>query len=139
MEYRGGLRFDALTQSGHTVVIDGAPEVGGQDQGPRPMEMVLAALGSCSGIDVALIVQKMHVQLDAFSIVLGGSRRDREPKVYEHIALEYRFASPDLSASQAQRAVHLSFEKYCSVSEMLRATVAFSVQVFLNDRLVDEF
>jgi len=139
LEYREGLRFDAFTESGHTLVIDGAPEAGGHNQGPRPMEMVLVALGSCSGIDVVLMLQKMRGTVNAFWMRLDGSRREQEPRVYEHIVLEYHLDSPDLTESQAKRAVHLSVEKYCSVAEMLSATVRLSVQVFLNDQLIEEF
>ncbi len=139
LKYQDGICFEASTESGHTVVIDGPLQSGGKNQGPRPMELVLLALGSCSGVDIALMLQKMRVRLDDFSIHLDGARREREPKVYEHIMLQYRLHSPDLSEAQAKRAVHLSVEKYCSVSEMLRATVNLSVQVFLNDQLLEEF
>lgn len=139
LTYGGGIAFEATTESGHTVVIDGSASAGGQNLGARPMELVLLALGSCSGIDVALMIQKMRVELTEFSIRLDGQRRDEEPKVYKQITIEYRFGSPDLTAAQATRAVQLSIEKYCSVAEMLRATVALQVRVLLNEETVAEF
>ena len=139
LEYRQGLHFEASTESGHTVDIDGPAQAGGQNLGPRPMELILLALGSCSGVDVVLMVQKMRAALDDFSIRLDGQRREEEPRVYEKIALEYRLASPDLTEAQAKRAVHLSIERYCSVSAMLQATVALEIRVFLNDQLLETF
>lgn len=139
LELAGPLGFRVKTESGHEVLIDGPPDLGGENRGPRPMEMVLVALGSCTSVDVVMMVKKMRATLTGFSVGVDGSRRDEDPKIFERIVLDYRIASPDLKPEQAVRAVRLSMEKYCSVTAMLRHDVDFVVRVLLNDALVETF
>lgn len=137
LELAGAMAFRAKTESGHEVVIDGPPDLGGENRGPRPMEMVLVALGSCSAVDVVLTVKKMRAALTGLAVSLDGARSGEDPKIYERIALDYRLTSPDLKPAQAVRAIRLSLEKYCSVAAMLRHDVDFTVRIWLNDALVD--
>lgn len=137
--FAGGMKFLGTTESGHQVTIDAAPEVGGDNAGARPMEMTLMALGGCSGIDVMSILNKMRVALDHFSIDFAGERRDEHPRVFVRIVANYRFRGPDEATDKMIRAVHLSQEKYCSVSAMLATTAVIEANIFVNDQLVERF
>ncbi len=117
-----GLHFRAHTPSGHTVDVDGAVAHGGTDQGPRPMELVLVSLASCSGIDVALILDKGRQPYEGLEIDVDGQRADAIPAVYEKIHVHYT-ATGTLAPDRLARAVRLSMEKYCSVTKMLQPDV----------------
>lgn len=120
------MSFIGETDSGHAVIIDSAPEVGGRNLGARPMEMVLLGLGSCSVVDLLLILKKSRQQvLDCF-VEIDAERADDIPAVFTKIHLHYVIKGTGLAAKQVQRAVSLAAEKYCSVSAMLEKTVAIS-------------
>jgi putative redox protein len=108
--------------SGHGVVIDGAPEIGGRNLGVRPMEMVLIGLGGCTAMDVLSILKKQRQQVTDFTIELEAQRREEPPKVFTEIHLRYIIKGRDLKDIHVKRAVELSAEKYCSVSAMLEKT-----------------
>jgi putative redox protein len=108
--------------SGHGVVIDGAPEIGGHNLGVRPMEMVLIGLGGCTAMDVLSILKKQRQQVTGFTIELEAQRREEPPKVFTEIHLRYIIKGHDLKDIHVKRAVELSAEKYCSVSAMLEKT-----------------
>lgn len=130
--YMGGMAFEARTPSEHGIRMDGAPEIGGADGGARPMEVVLAALGGCSGMDVVAILNKMRVTIDSFQMEVDGERKATDPKVYREIRCLYAITSPDALPEQVQRAVRLSQEKYCSVVAMLEKTAQMIVRIQLN-------
>lgn len=134
-----GMKFSAVSQSGHTVFLDAASQAGGENEGIRPMEMVLGALGGCTGIDVVSILNKMRVAYTAFAIDAEGARQEEHPKVFREITLNYRFDAPAEAEDRIKRAVHLSQEKYCSVSAMLAATARIKTQIFLNGSPVEVF
>ncbi len=134
--YQGHMQFAATSGSGHTVVMDSAPEVGGQNQGVRPMELVLAALGGCTGMDVVSILNKMRVPYTAFRLDVHGERASEHPKVYEKITLQYVFEGDGGQEEKFVRAVTLSQDKYCSVSAMLAKTASLETQVILNGAII---
>lgn len=111
------------SSSGHALVMDAAPEVGGRNLGARPMEMVLLGLGGCTAIDVVSILKKARQPVTGCEVQLEATRSDGVPRVFTAIALRYRVSGSDLSEKQVSRAVSLSSEKYCSVSRMLEPTV----------------
>jgi len=123
LEKVGSVAFEAHTGSGQTLVMDGSPGDGGQDLGLRPMETVLCGLGGCSGIDVALILQKSRQQIDNCEIDIEAKRADSVPAVFTDIHLHYRVTGSELDPKKVGRAVSLSMEKYCSVTRMLESTV----------------
>ncbi|MCH7851569.1 MAG: OsmC family protein [Candidatus Marinimicrobia bacterium] len=127
-----GSTFLAKGPSNHWVVMDAKPEDGGQDGGARPMELVLMAMGGCSGIDIELILRKMRLKLSDFRIHLKGERADSDPRVYTKIHAEYHFWGRDLPREKLERAVKLSEEKYCSVSNMLNRVAAVTTEVILH-------
>lgn len=121
-----GMAFDATASTGHVVRMDAAPEVGGENTGPRPMEMVLMGLGGCTGIDVVMMLQKMGQNVTDVQIEIDSERAEEIPKVYTKIHVHFKVTGTDLNEKKVQRAVDLSAEKYCSVSKMLEKTAQMS-------------
>lgn len=117
-----GMSFVAETGSGHAVVMDGAPEAGGRNIGPRPMEMVLAGTGGCSAFDVVLILKKGRHQVSACDVSLKAERADSDPKVFTNIHFHYRVKGKQLKPDAVARAIELSKDKYCSASIMIGKT-----------------
>jgi putative redox protein len=120
--------FEALSGSGHTVLLDGPPDHGGQNRGPRPMELMLMGLGGCAAFDVVHILRKSRQPVLNCVAELRAERVDAVPAVFETIHLHFIVSGrASLSDKQVARAVSLSAEKYCSVSIMLeRAGVVIS-------------
>lgn len=116
------MSFVGETESGHAVVIDSAPEAGGRNIGPRPMEVVLLGLGGCSSIDVMLMLQKSRQRVTDCVVEIEAERAEDIPRVFTKIHLHFVVTGRDLSAKHVERAVSLSAEKYCSVSRMLEKT-----------------
>ena len=116
------MTFVGETGSGHAVVIDSAPEVGGRNLGARPMEMVLLGLGSCTAIDVMLMLQKSKQDVTDCVVEIDAERAEDIPKVFTKIHVRFIVTGRALSDKHVQRAVSLSAEKYCSVSRMLEKT-----------------
>lgn len=123
LKWAGGAAFVGLSSGGHKVVIDGPPEGGGRDLGPRPMEMILLGLGACSSYDVVSILKKARQEVSSVEIDVDGKRADSIPSVFTDIHLHFRVAGRNVSERQVERAVQLSAEKYCSASIMLGKTV----------------
>jgi len=109
--------------SNHWVSIDTKIEALGSDAATHPMELVLLALGSCTGCDVLSILQKKNVSLQDFEIHLDAERSEEHPRVFTKIHLEFVFVGKGLTPMPIERAIELSQQKYCSVSAMLKPTV----------------
>ena len=118
-----GCFFVGKADSNHSISIDTPKESFGSDAAAHPMELVLIALGSCSGCDVVSILNKKQVQLKGFEIHIDAERSDNYPKVFTKIHMEYVFYGEKINPVHAERAIELSAEKYCSVSAMLKASV----------------
>ncbi|HOB90887.1 MAG: OsmC family protein [Bacillota bacterium] len=129
VEWKGGLRFEGVGPSGHTVVMDASTESGGQDTGPRPTEMVLFGLGGCTGIDVAILLQKMRQQVSGIALRISAQRADKDPRRFTDIHITYEISGTDLDEAKVQRAVSLSAEKYCSVLHSLNANITTSYEI----------
>lgn len=121
-----GIHFIAETESGHEIAMDGAAEIGGQDKGARPMEVVLAGLGGCSAIDVMMILNKSRQSVSNCEIEITAERAEAVPKVFTKIHLFYRVSGNQLDNNKVERAISLSMEKYCSVTKMLENTAVMS-------------
>lgn len=122
-----GMAFIGESDSGHGVVMDGAPDIGGRNLGVRPMEMVLMGLGGCTAIDVMVILGKQRQPVEDCWIELSADRADvKAPKVFTKIHVHYVVKGKELDPKQVERAVNLSAEKYCSVSAMLKSSVEIS-------------
>ncbi|GAB4346291.1 MAG: OsmC family protein [Gammaproteobacteria bacterium] len=117
------VAFVGETGSGHAVVMDGAPDAGGRNLGPRPMEMVLLGLGGCTAFDVVAILRKARQPVDDCIIEVEAERAESVPKVFTRIHVHYVVRGRNLEEKHVARAVRLSADKYCSVSRMLAASV----------------
>ncbi len=127
------MSFVGETSSGHSVVMDGAPEVGGRNLGPRPMEMVLLGLGGCTSFDIVSILKKSRVPVENCIVNISAERADSVPAVFTRIHVHYIVKGARLSDKQVQRAVDLTSEKYCSVAMMLKSTVEISYDYEIQD------
>lgn len=130
-----GAMFLGESGSGHSVVMDGPPDHGGRNLGPRPMEMLLLGVGGCSSYDVMSMLQKSRQQVVDCRVEIEAERADAVPAVFTRIHLHFVVTGKALKEKQVQRAVELSAEKYCSASIMLGAagvamTHSFEVQEF---------
>lgn len=119
MGNEAGMSFVAETGSGHAFVMDGAPEAGGRNLAPRPMETVLAGTGGCSAFDVVMILKKGRQAVTGCDIKLSAERAESDPKVFTKIHFHYRVKGHQLKPEAVARAIELSKEKYCSASIML--------------------
>lgn len=117
--WKGDMTFDA-TNPGGSIVMDASKEIGGNDNGLRPKAMMLASLAGCSGIDIAMLVKKMRIEIDTFDIVIEAELTDELPRYYHKVACEYNFYGKDLNEVKIKKLVDLSVEKYCGVMEMFR-------------------
>ena len=114
-----GMSFLAETGSNHALVMDGAPEAGGRNLAPRPMELLLAGTGGCTAFDVVMILKKGRHNVTGCEVSLHAERAETEPKVFTHIHFHYKVRGNNLKQEAVARAIELSKSKYCSASIML--------------------
>lgn len=119
---QGGMSFIAEAGSGHAVVMDGAPESGGRNLGPRPMEMLLAGAGGCTASDVVVILRKSGQDVRGCEVRLEAERAPTDPKVFTRIHFHFVVRGRGLAPRIVERAIRLSHDKYCSASIMLGKT-----------------
>jgi putative redox protein len=120
------VTFVAETESGHAIVMDGAPEGGGRNLGPRPMETMLAGTGGCTAYDVVTILRKARQNVSDCVVEVNAERAPQDPKVFTRIHFHFVVTGRDVDAKQVDRAIHLSAEKYCSASIMLGKIAAIT-------------
>jgi putative redox protein len=118
-----GVTFIGKADSNHWITMDGPENFGGSDAGIRPKELLLVALGGCTGSDVATILQKKKVKLDGFEINVSAEMQETHPQVYTKIELEYVFYGKNISKEAVERAIELSLTTYCSVTAMLKKAI----------------
>jgi len=131
LKLNSGACFDIDVSSGHSITIDGSPEIGGENRGARPMELVLAGLGGCTAMDVLEILKKSRQQVTDVQIKLNAERAEKPPRVFTQIDIHYLVSGYNLREKTVQRAVDLSAEKYCSASIMIgkTATLRHTVEI----------
>jgi putative redox protein len=122
----GTAAFEATAGSGGTLVVDGAPEIGGEGKGMRPMELLLASVASCSAMDVLHILRKQKEKLEGLSVAIEGARPDAVPAPFTSMKLVFEARGVDLDHHKLQRAVQLAVEKYCSAGATLASGVAIT-------------
>ena len=122
---------------GHKIEIDAKPESGGRDKGPRPKPLILAALGGCTGMDVAGILKKMRVELDTLNVKVDGELTEEQPKHYFQVLVTYELTGKDINIDKVKNAVSLSEEKYCGVSFMLKQALKLSSKIIINGDIVE--
>ncbi len=133
IKWSEGMSFVGETGSGHALVIDGAPEHGGRNLGPRPMELLLMGAAACTAFDVVLILRKARQPVLDCVVDAEAERAESEPRVFTRIVLTYTVTGRGLDRRQVERAVALSKEKYCSATIMLAKTAAIEARVVVVD------
>ena len=121
-----GMTFLAETESNHVLAMDGAPEGGGRNLAPRPMELVLAGTGGCTAYDVVLILRKSGQAVTGCEVKLSADRATSDPKVFTRIHMHFIVRGKALKRNLVEHAIRLSYEKYCSASIMLAKTAELS-------------
>lgn len=116
------VSFLGTSETGHNVTMDGPPDAGGRDLGPRPMELVLLGTGGCTAYDVVHILKKSRADIAGCEVELQAERAENDPKVFTAIHLHFIVKGTSLKHEQVARAIELSAEKYCSASIMLGKT-----------------
>lgn len=127
----GKFNFEASNETGFTVELDAKAAIGGEGKGFRPMEMMLVGLGGCSGIDMVSMLTKQKEPLDDVKINIKATRRDEEvPPIFDVIAIHFELTG-SLNASKVERALQMTFDKYCSVANILSrsATINFTYSI----------
>ncbi len=129
-----GMQFVGSADSGHAVVMDALSSVGGNNTGSRPMELLLIALGGCTGMDVISILRKKKQNVSRLELNVTGEQAEDHPRMYTTIHIEYVLTGKDISDKAVKRAVELSLEKYCSVG----ATLDKAAKITHSYRVIQE-
>jgi putative redox protein len=132
--YVNGLQFVGEADSGHAIVMDGTPDVGGRNTGLRPTELLLIGIGGCSGMDIVSILKKKKQDVKGVEININGQKAENYPKKFTEIQLEFVIAGKDISEEAVKRAVQLSMEKYCAV----KATLEGSAKINYSYKIIEE-
>ena len=117
--------------SGHTITMDGAPDIGGRNLASRPMEVLLMGMGGCTAIDVVSMLKKQRQDIDGVEVAMTAERATDYPKVYVDVKLVYTVRGRKLNRALVERAVSLSDEKYCSATAMFKKTAKVTHEVVL--------
>ena len=126
IKWLDNVSFVGETETSHAIVMDGAPDAGGRNIGPRPMEVVLIGTGGCTAFDVVHILKRARQAVSDCVVELEAERADTDPKVFTKIHMHFVVTGKDLKPEQVERAIKLSAEKYCSASIMLGKTAVIT-------------
>jgi len=126
------MSFDGSSDSGFTVPLGTTPEVGGDDDGFRPLELLAVGLAGCTAMDVVSILSKKRQDLTSFEVRVHADRQDEHPKVFTHLTIEYVLSGNDLSREAVERAVQLSAEKYCPAQAMFAKIVPIDLKITIQ-------
>ena len=126
--WQGGLKFEADLY-GHKLVTDAPVEGGGENSGPTPKVLMMAALAGCTGMDAVSILKKMRVDLQAFNVTVEAEMRDEHPKYYEKMHVIYEFTGKDLPLAKLEKAVNLSKEQYCGVEAVYKRVMEMTHEI----------
>ncbi len=131
-KWLGNMAFESNNPSGHNLTIDAGPDDGGKGKGYRPKALMLSSLAGCSGLDVAMLIKKMKLEVKDFTIEIKANLTDEHPKFYDKVIVEYHFYGDQLEEKKLQRAVDLSVEKYCGVIEMFRQFAQIEIETIFH-------
>jgi len=132
VKWTEGMAFEAEVND-FKITIDAVEKVGGKNLGPRPKPLTLVSLGGCTGMDVISILGKMRVEPDYFNVEISGELTDEHPKYYHTISIKYIFRGKDLPMAKLEKAVTLSQDRYCGVTEMLKAKSKIIHEIIVED------
>jgi len=128
----GKFNFEAENENGFTVELDAKAAIGGEGKGFRPMEMLLVGLGGCSGIDMVNVLTKQKEPLEDIKIAINATRKDEEmPPIFDIIDIHFDLFG-DLSTAKVERALSMTFDKYCSVSNILGRSAKINFTYKIN-------
>ena len=133
VRWASGMTFLAQTGSGHIAVMDGAPDGGGQNLAPRPMEMVLVGTGGCTAYDVVVILKKSGQPVSGCEVKVSSERAPTDPKVFTKIHMQFTVRGRGLKRNVVEHAIRLSHDKYCSASIMLGKTAEISHEIVYGE------
>lgn len=132
VNWSGEMAFEAEVND-FKIKLDAHEAVGGKNSGPRPKPLILVALGGCTGMDVVSMLTKMRVKPDYFNIEVDGELTEEHPKYYHKIHIKYIFRGDDLPIEKLEKAINLSQDRYCGVSEMLRGKAELTHEIVIQD------
>lgn len=128
-KWLGKMAFESNNPSGLNLTIDAGPDDGGEGKGYRPKALMLSGLAGCSGLDVAMLIGKMKLEVRDFNIDITANLTDEHPKYYDKVHVVYNFHGDQLDEKKLKRAVDLSVEKYCGVMEMFRKFAEVNIEI----------
>ena len=132
VQWKKGMAFEADV-NGFKLMIDATTEHGGTNKGPRPKPLMMVALAGCTAMDVVSILKKMRVEPDDFTIRIEGNLTDEHPKHFTKMHIIYEFTGNDLPKDKLEKAINLSQERYCGVSESYRKAMELSHEIVINN------
>jgi putative redox protein len=118
-KWNGKMHFESSVNN-HVIHFDKLAEFGGEDAGPRPKPLILSAIGSCTGMEIVSILEKMRVKIEGLEIDVTGQLNDGQPKIYKSVRMIFKVKSLDPDKLKIERAIQLAAEKYCGVLAMVR-------------------
>ncbi|MGI6226794.1 MAG: OsmC family protein [Peptococcales bacterium] len=129
VRWQENVSFEAEVGSGHKIVMDGSSDIGGENKGARPTELLLSGVGGCSGIDMVNTLKKMRQEVTSLTVHVNGERAEDYPQRFTDVHVHFELEGPNLDPEKVQKVAQLSMEKYCSVSLSLNAEVTYSYEV----------
>ncbi len=128
VKWNGKMAFETTLQ-GHTLLMDAGLENGGDDSGPRPKSLILSSLAGCTGMDVVSLLAKMRIDVEEFELIVEADIEKDHPKYYNRINVIYQFKGANLPLEKLQKAVDLSFDKYCGVIGLLKKAIPVTTEI----------
>jgi putative redox protein len=122
------LSFSGTADTGFSLPLGAKPQVGGDNDGFRPMELIALGMAGCTAMDVISILQKKRQEITSFEVIVNGQRADEHPRVFTHIDIEYRIRGVDVDEAAVKRAIELSETKYCPAQAMLGDVVPIELK-----------
>jgi putative redox protein len=122
------LSFTGTADSGFSLPLGAKPQVGGDDDGFRPMELIALGLAGCTAMDVVSILQKKRQEISSFEVIVNGQRAEQHPRAFTHLEVEYRISGVDIDPAAVERAIELSETKYCPAQAMLGKVVPIELK-----------
>ncbi|HKL31794.1 MAG TPA: OsmC family protein [Tangfeifania sp.] len=132
ISWKDKMAFSAEV-NGHEIMLDASEKVGGENRGPRPKPLMLAALAGCTGMDVVSILKKMRVEVEDFNVSVEGDLTEEHPKQFSKMHVIYEFKGKDLPMEKLQKAVNLSEERYCGVSATYRQAMEITSEIKVSE------
>lgn len=131
ISWEGNMKFVGTDDTGYKIAMDASAIYGGQNEGVRPMELMLMSLGGCTGIEVSHILNKMRIKFDDLKIEVTGNRVENHPKVFGDIEVIYRFTGENIPAEKVNKALQLAEQVYCSAANIMNkvAKITYSYEI----------